>query len=73
MPNILHDFTVKSDPAAVYRAISTPDGLNQWWTQRAQGRAAAGHEYELWFGPDADWRARVTEAVPERSFGFELT
>ena len=73
MPNILHDFPIKSDPAAVYRAISTPDGLNHWWTQRARGQATTGHEYELWFGPDADWRARVTEAVPERTFGLEMT
>lgn len=73
MPNILHDFMVKADPSTVYRAITTPDGLNQWWTQRAQGRALAGDEYELWFGPDADWRARVTEAVPGRSFGLEMT
>ena len=73
MPDILHDFRVKADPTTVYRAISTPDGLNQWWTQRAVGHAEAGQEYELWFGPDADWRARVTEARPGQCLGLEMT
>jgi uncharacterized protein YndB with AHSA1/START domain len=73
MPDILHDFTVKADPSTVYRAITSPEGLDQWWTRRAQGHPEAGQEYELWFGPDADWRARVIEALPGQCFGFEMT
>ena len=33
----------------------------------------AGHEYTLWFGPDYDWRARVSRCVPPSEFEFELT
>lgn len=73
MPKIQHDFAVKAEPGAVYDVITTPEELNQWWTRTASGRAEAGQEYELWFGPDADWRARVTEAVPGRSFALEMT
>jgi len=73
MSDILHDFKVKADPAAVYNAITTPEGLDAWWTRRAKGAPTVGREYELWFGPSADWRARVTEAEPGRSFALELT
>lgn len=32
-----------------------------------------GAEYELWFGPEYDWRAVVTRCVPEREFELEMT
>lgn len=73
MSSILHDFRVKADPVAVYHAITTPDGLNAWWTRRAKGEPAVGQEYELWFGPLADWRARVTETQADQRFVLELT
>lgn len=73
MPSILHDFEVKTDPSAVYAAVSSPDGLDQWWTLRSSGEPRVGAEYELWFGPRADWRAKVTEAVPGKRFSLELT
>jgi len=73
MPNIQHDLAVKAEPGTVYDVITTPEGLDQWWTRKASGRAEVGQEYELWFGPEADWRARVTEAVPGRGFAVEMT
>ena len=73
MSDILHDFEVKAQPSTVYEAITSPAGLNQWWTKQASGQALPGQEYQLWFGPDADWRARVTEAVPDQRFTLEMT
>ena len=73
MPSILHDFQVNADVAAVFGAITTPEGLDQWWTRRSRGKAEVGAEYELWFGPDADWRARVTEVVASQRFALEMT
>ena len=32
-----------------------------------------GSEYELWFGPEYDWRARVTKCAPPRHFEPEIT
>ena len=73
MSSILHDFEVKADPSKVYDAVTTPAGLDQWWTLRANGNPRVGEEYQLWFGPDYDWRARVTEADPGRRFALEMT
>jgi uncharacterized protein YndB with AHSA1/START domain len=73
MASILHDFEVNAEPSKVYEAITTPAGLDQWWTRRARGEPRVGEEYELWFGPEYDWRAKVTEAVPSRRFALEMT
>ena len=73
IPSILHDFQVNAGVDAVFGAITTPEGLDQWWTRRSSGKAEVGAEYELWFGPEADWRARVTEVVPSQRLALELT
>jgi uncharacterized protein YndB with AHSA1/START domain len=73
MPDIYSDFPIRVPAADVFRAVSTPAGLDQWWTKRSAGKPAVGAEYELWFGPEYDWRARVSAcAAPER-FELEIT
>jgi len=73
VPDIFSDFPIRAAAAEVFRAVSTPAGLDQWWTMRSSGSPAVGAEYELGFGPEFDWRARVTEcAAPER-FELEIT
>ena len=73
MPDIFHDFPIKADTERVFEAISSPAGLDQWWTKRSSGRAQTGAEYELWFGPEFDWRGRVSQCDRGRSFEIELT
>ncbi len=72
MPDILHDFLIKAPAARVFQAVSTPAQLDQWWTKRSAGQPTQGAEYELWFGPQYDWRARVTHCVPSKAFEFEI-
>jgi uncharacterized protein YndB with AHSA1/START domain len=72
MPDILHDFPIKSPPARVFQAVSTPGGLDAWWTDRSSGNPVEGAEYELWFGPEYDWRARVTRCVPDSEFELQM-
>jgi uncharacterized protein YndB with AHSA1/START domain len=69
--SILHDFPINVPPGRVFAAVSTPEGLDRWWTQRSAGRPVEGAEYELGFGPEYDWRATVSRSVPDRE--FELT
>ncbi|MGA7303372.1 MAG: SRPBCC domain-containing protein [Rhodothermales bacterium] len=73
MSSILHDFPIFAPVDQVYAAITTPEGLDAWWTDRSSGEPLEGSEYELWFGPDYDWRAVVTKAEPNQSFELELT
>jgi uncharacterized protein YndB with AHSA1/START domain len=73
MADILQDFPIKASPTQVYRAVTTPTGLDAWWTKRSSGEPREGAEYELWFGPEYDWRARVTRAVTDSEFELEMT
>jgi len=73
MPDIFHDFPIKAPIDRVFRAVSTPEGLDTWWTKRSAGTAQEGTEYELWFAPEYDWRAKVTRCVPDSEFEVEMT
>ncbi len=73
MSDILHDLPIRSPVARVFEAVSTPAGLDQWWTARSAGVPAMGAEYQLWFGPEYDWRAVVTRCEPGRSFALEIS
>jgi uncharacterized protein YndB with AHSA1/START domain len=71
--DILHDFPIAAPPRRVFEAVSSPAGLDQWWTKTSDGKARVGAEYELGFGPDFDWRARVSACTPDRQFELEMT
>lgn len=73
MPGILHDFPIEAPPSRVFRAVSAPADLDEWWTARSAGEPRLGAEYELWFGPRYDWRARVARCTPDAEFELELT
>jgi len=57
----------------VFRAVSTAGGLDAWWTIRSSGQASQGAEYELWFGPEYDWRAIVSRCKPDEKFELKMT
>ena len=73
MADIFHDFPINVPVDRVFSAVTTPEGLDTWWTQRSAGRPQDGAEYELWFGPEYDWRAKVTRCVPDSEFEVEMT
>lgn len=73
MPDISHDFPISAPAERVFQAVSTPTGLDTWWTKRSSGEPAEGEEYQLWFGPEYDWRAVVSRCVPNTEFELTLT
>ena len=72
MSDILQDFPIKVLREQVYQAVSTPAGLDCWWTKKSAGSPIVGAEYELWFGPKYDWRAKVTRSVANREFELQI-
>jgi len=72
MPDIYHDFTIAARRGAVFEAITTPAGLNEWWTKTSAGEPRAGAIYELGFGPGFQWRGRVTAIVPNEAFELQM-
>ena len=65
MANIFQDFPIDASLERVFQAISTPEGLDCWWTLKAQGKPVEGAEYVLDFGPEYIWRAVVARCVPD--------
>jgi uncharacterized protein YndB with AHSA1/START domain len=73
MPDILQEFPIAAEPARVFRAISEPSLLDEWWTLRSSGQPAVGATYELDFGPAYRWRAVVTKSEPGVAFELRMT
>ena len=72
MADILQQFPIKAKRREVFRAVSTPAGLDRWWTKRSSGECTHGAEYQLWFGPEHDWRAVVSRCLPDSEFELEI-
>ena len=72
MPDIFNDFPISVPREVVFRAVSTSAGLDAWWTQTSSGQPVAGAEFELGFGPEYRWRARVTKCEPASEFELQL-
>jgi uncharacterized protein YndB with AHSA1/START domain len=72
VPDIFHDFTIAAKRGEVFAAITTPAGLNEWWTKTSSGEPRVGAIYELGFGPGFQWRGRVTEIVPAQTFELQM-
>jgi len=71
--DILQDFPIAADPSRVYRAISEPAMLDEWWTIRSSGNPSVGARYDLDFGPGYQWGAVVTKAEPGAAFELRMT
>jgi uncharacterized protein YndB with AHSA1/START domain len=72
MPHILYDFPINAPIEKVFSAISTAEGLNQWWTKRSSAEQKSNGIYELSFGHEYDWRGKVTKWNPNSDFEFEI-
>lgn len=73
MPNVYHDFPVNGSLEAVYRCISTPEGLSTWWSKSAKGDPGIGNTYEFDFGPGYQWEAEIREYLPNQVFVLRMT
>lgn len=72
MPQILHDFPIQAPIHTVFEAVSTPSGLDRWWTKSSSGIPASEATYELGFGPGFDWQARITRYEPDERLELEM-
>ena len=71
MPDIFHDFPIEASASRVFAAVSSPAGLDRWWTKTCSAEERLGGTYNLGFGPDYNWHGTVTKWKPSEA--FELT
>ncbi len=72
MADIYHDFLINASPQRVFKAISTSEGLQSWWTKNCDATPAEGAPYTLGFGPEYKWRAVATRFLPDSEFELEF-
>jgi uncharacterized protein YndB with AHSA1/START domain len=73
MINIMSDLHIRATPEQVFRGVTSPSGLDAWWTSKSAGEPRLGESYTLDFGPGYVWEATVVRCDPPRDFELELT
>jgi uncharacterized protein YndB with AHSA1/START domain len=73
MPDIFHQFIIKSSPEIVFEAIVYSKGLDSWWTKTSSENPVAGGIYTLYFSPEYQWKACVSKFVSDSLFELEIT
>lgn len=71
MADIFHYFTINTSSNKVFDAISTPKGIDKWWTKSSSGKVAVGETFHFYFEQDYNWAAVVSKCIPDKE--FELT
>jgi len=72
MNGIYHDLVINCSIEELYATISTPKGLNIWWTKSSEGEAAMGNTYRFYFAPEYDWYGEVI-GLSETHISYRMT
>src|SRR5262245_16697972 len=72
MPDIFQHFPIKASAKKVFDAVSTPGGLDSWWTLSSSGGPEENSQYKLGFGPGYDWLAKVSRSIDASEFELHL-
>jgi len=72
MANIYHHFPVNAGIDKVFDKISTPTGLDTWWSKHTSGNPIPGAIYEFHFGPGYNWKAVVSKFLPHAEFELQF-
>jgi uncharacterized protein YndB with AHSA1/START domain len=71
--SIYHSLIIDADLAKVFRSVSEPEHLVNWWPDRCVGIPKLGNTYGFYFGPEYNWRGKVSEFVPNKAFYVKMT
>ena len=64
MNNIRHFIGARTTKEAMFKAISTPDGIEKWWSTQAKGIPEAGETLELYFEGITTLKFRYEQIIP---------
>lgn len=65
MPDILHQLVIEATAKDVYRALTEPDGLGEWWTRDVEAEPELGSVAAFGFHDRAThFKMKVEELVP---------
>ena len=73
MADIFHSFTINAPLKNVFECISTPKGLDNWWSKNSEGTPGIDEMYKLYFGPQYNWSGIVSKFVADKEFELIIT
>ncbi|UOK42017.1 MULTISPECIES: SRPBCC family protein [Flavobacterium] len=73
MQTIYHDLIINVSREKVFEAVSTPQGLNNWWTLHCKGKPGLNEKYNLYFGEGYDWFASLSKFNENEAIEFSMT
>lgn len=70
---IYFNFIIDSDKFSVYRAISQPEQLINWWPLKCSGIPKVGAEYNFNFTDEYNWFAEVSHCKQWEEIHYKMT
>jgi uncharacterized protein YndB with AHSA1/START domain len=71
--SIYFNFAINSDKKSVYKAISEPEHLVNWWPLKCTGIPKEGEEYNFNFTDKYDWYAEVKSCEANDHIHYKMT
>lgn len=71
--SILHDLEANASLENVFRMISVPEFLNEWWTHHSKGKPELGSEYIFEFSEEYKWKGKITKLNPPFEIEYLIT
>lgn len=72
MPDIVMSFPIDRDVTTVFDAMTSPSGLDTWWTLDSDGTPEMGAWYRFGFGPATQWSGVVTRCEAPHAFEWTM-
>jgi uncharacterized protein YndB with AHSA1/START domain len=70
---IYHDLLINSNIKNVFKAISGPKHLINWWPKKCEGIAKLNEEYNFYFTAEYDWYGKVIKLEENKAFHIQMT
>jgi len=70
---IYHDLIIDAQVSKVFKSVTDPEHLVNWWPYKCTGFAAKGEAYNFYFSPEYDWFAEVIQLIPDTAFYVKMT
>ncbi|MAX71317.1 MAG: hypothetical protein CMC76_09495 [Flavobacteriaceae bacterium] len=71
--SIFHSFTIKAEKSEVFKAVSDPNHLINWWPLKCSGNPKVGELYNFNFTDKYDWYSKVERCKENESIHFKMT
>lgn len=70
---IHHDLIIQAPIHDVFKSITEPIHLVNWWPLSCTGIPTLGSEYNFYFTSEYDWYGKVSKIISDQSFYIKMT